>query len=384
MSHDRSLPTADCSLPILARVLVRYSTAVRPGEMVSLTGPSAAEPLLVALYREVLEAGANPVVQMTPAGCDELLCRHGNNAQLAFLNPLEIRELETVDVALHVLAAAETATIVDPARLALRHRARQPLLDLFLRRAAARKLRWTAAQYPSPAAARDAGLTLADYEAFLFRAALLDRPDPVAAWQELGRRQARLIECLEQTRELHITTPQGTDLRVGIAGRRWLNGAGFENLPDGEVFTGPVEDATEGVVGFDWPAVHGSQEAQGIRLVFQAGRVVEASAQRGQDVLLQLLDQDAGARVLGEVALGCNYAIDRPTRNPILDEKIGGTFHLALGASYPLSGGLNRSGLHWDLVGDLRRGGRIEADGRLLSENGRFVDAAWPQPEAPA
>ena len=145
------------------------------------------------------------------------------------------------------------------------------------------------------------------------------------------------------------------------------------------MFTGPIEDATEGVVCFDFPSIHGGREVDGVRLVFRSGRVVEASARKGEDFLLRMLDQDPGARVLGEVALGCNYAITRHTRNTLFDEKIGGTFHVALGASYPESGGKNQSGLHWDMVCDLRQGGRVEADGQVISADGKFVDREWPK-----
>jgi aminopeptidase len=367
----------------LAGVLVRYSTAVRPGELVSLVGPSSAEVLLVALYREVLAAGGHPQVRMTPEACEELLYQHGSTEQLAFLNPLEVRELEVSDVVIYILASLCSPELahVDPARQAQHHRPRLPLLRLFRQRTETRSLRWAAVQFPGEAAARDAGMKLTEYQDFFWRAGMLDRPDPVAAWRLLGERQANLACYLQTVRELHITTPQGTDLRVGVAGRTWINCAGQENFPDGEVFTAPVDGATEGTAVFPWPMAYAGREIEGVRLVFRAGRVVEATAARGEDVLQGLLDLDVGARVPGEVALGCNYAIDRATRNTLLDEKIGGAFHVALGAAYPQSGGRNQSGLHWDLVADLRHGGRVEGDGRLISTDGRFLNPAWPQPE---
>jgi aminopeptidase len=373
----------DSALDKLARVLVRYSTATRPGDVVSLVGPPPAEPLLLALYREVLAAGGHPFASMQPQGCTELLYRHASPAQLAFVHPLERTEVEAVDVSIHVLArqTADPGGAAVHDRHALHRRARRTLMESFLSRAARRTLRWVVAQFPCAGVAEAAGMTLADYRTFLFRAGLLDHDDPEAAWRERSARQARLADFLGRSHDLRLVTPAGTDLRLGVAGRTWINGDGHENFPDGEVFTGPVEDATEGTVFFDFPAVHGSRVVEGVRLVFRAGRVVEASAANGEDFLVRMLDQDPGARILGEVALGCNYAITRPTRNPLLDEKIGGTFHLALGASYPGSGGTNQSALHWDMVGDLRRGGRVEADGRVISAGGRFVDAAWPQPE---
>jgi aminopeptidase len=207
----------------------------------------------------------------------------------------------------------------------------------------------------------------------LLTAGMLDRPDPVAAWREQSRRQARLIDFLNSVHELRFLTPAGTDLRLRVAGRTWVNGDGRENFPDGEVYTAPVEGSAEGTVYFDNPVRHGGRELHGIRLGFRGGQVVEASATREEGYLQRLLDQDAGARRLGEVGLGCNFALTRRTGNALLDEKIGGTFHLGLGAAYRATGGRNASGLHWDLVGDLRQGGHVEADGHTVSTDGWFA-----------
>jgi aminopeptidase len=249
-----------------------------------------------------------------------------------------------------------------------------------MRRAGAGSLRWVATQFPCQASAQDAEMSLSEYEEFVFTAGMLDKDDPAQAWESLADAQCQLAETLGGIHELRFVTPRGTDLRVAVAGRSWINCAGHENFPDGEVFTGPLENATEGIVCYDFPAVHGGREVEGIRLAFRAGRVVEASARKGEDFLLRMLDQDAGARVLGEIALGCNYGIARHTRNTLFDEKIGGTFHAALGAAYPESGGKNVSGLHWDMVCDLRAGGILYANGQAISENGRFLDPSFPQP----
>jgi aminopeptidase len=371
----------DPRLDRLAQVLVRYSVGVRPGKLVSLVGPPLTEPLIVALYREVLRAGGHPVVLLAPEACAEILYKEGSPEQLSYVSPLDRSEVESVDVTIHAGAELNTKALtnVDPAKQALRSKARRPLMDLFLRRAADKSLRWVYTQYPCHASAQDAEMSLPEYEDFVFSAGMLHREDPVAAWQALSQQQAHVRDYLNKVRELHFTTPRGTDLRVGVAGRTWINCDGHENFPDGEVFTGPIEDATEGTVCFDFPAVHHGREVDGVRLVFRAGRVVDASATKGEDFLIRMLDQDAGARALGEIAIGCNYAVTRYTKNTLFDEKIGGTFHAALGAAYPESGGKNESGLHWDMVCDLRQGGRISADGRTISENGRFVDPAWPR-----
>lgn len=366
----------------LAHLLVHYSVRVRRGELVRLLGSPVTEPLLVALYREVLRAGGQPLMRMMPDACEELLLREGSVQQLTYLNPLELQELAAVDASIHVLSApTATGSRIDLSRQNMQCHAKQPLLDLFLQRTADQTLRWVATQFPSSADASLAGMPLADHECFVFRGAFLHDADPTIAWQVQTLRQAQLIAFLNRSRTLRIVTPQGTDLRLRTAGRVWINGDGHENMPDGEVYTGPVEGATEGTVYFDVPTLRATGAASGVRLVFRAGRVVEASAEQGEDFLRAMLDQDAGARVLGEVGLGCNYAIPRPTRHPLLDEKIGGTFHLALGTSYPRTGGVNVSRLHWDLIGDLRSGGRIEADGQVISDNGRFLNPNWPQPE---
>jgi aminopeptidase len=219
-------------------------------------------------------------------------------------------------------------------------------------------------------------MSLGEWADFLAAACLLDQPDPVRAWQAQSARQQRLCDFLHGAKELRFTTPGGTDLTVGVAGRMWVNSDGRANLPDGEVFTGPIEDATAGVVRLSFPARLGPVEVHGACLHFRGGRVVEATATRGQEVLESFLALDAGAAVLGEIALGCNAAVTRPTGSPLVDEKIGGTFHLALGASYPATGGRNRSAVHWDLVCDLRQGGRVEVDGRVLTWE-RESDRGW-------
>jgi aminopeptidase len=361
-------------LESLASTLVGYSTAVRPGEVVSLIGPSSAETLLLALYREVLRAGGHPILLLRPEACDDLLHQHGNTAQLAFVDPLQTREVEVADVAIHVLPAASpgTSMAIDPGRMSLFQRARRPLFERFLQRAAERSLRWLATLSPGPDAARAAGLSLAEFETRFARAAFLDQPEPLVAWRVQAERQQQLIGLLERCQELRIVTPAGTDLRLGITGRAWSNGDGHENFPDGEVFVAPIEDATDGTVCFDLPTVAGGQMVEQARLVFRGGRVVEATAATGEECLHELVNQDEGSRVLGEAALGCNYAISRPLGHPLLDEKIGGTFHLGLGASLPGGGGHNRSTLHWDLIGDLRRGGHLEADGKVFGANGQF------------
>lgn len=215
-------------------------------------------------------------------------------------------------------------------------------------------------------------MSLSDYEEFVYRACLLDQPDPVAAWQAVHDDQQRLCDLLATKRTLRVVT-EGTDLSVSVAGRRWANSDGHRNFPSGEVFTGPVEDSATGHITFDFPAIYMGRSVEGVRLEFEQGRVVSATARKGEDLLLSTLGMDAGARYLGEFAFGTNQGIQRHTGNILFDEKIGGTIHMALGSAYPETGGLNRSALHWDMIRDLRQGGEVYADGELLYRNGQFV-----------
>ncbi|MBN1489397.1 MAG: aminopeptidase [Phycisphaerae bacterium] len=369
----------------LAQVLVNYSVAAKKGDLIRISAPPIAEPLVVAIYREILRAGAHPVVRMAPEECQEIFLKDASSQQIQYISPLAMHEVETINATIGIWADDNTKALtnVDPKRQAAASRARKPILDLFMKRAAKKgkaKLRWSGTQFPCQAAAQDAEMSLAEYEDFVFAAGKLDAANPVAEWKKLSTRQQRVTDFLNKAREIRFITPQGTDLQLGVKGRHWINCDGHENFPDGEVFTGPIEDATEGVVCYSFPAVHGGREVHDIRLRFRNGRVVDASASKGEDFLIQMLDQDRGSRCLGEIALGTNYTVRQYTRNTLFDEKIGGTFHAAVGAAYPETGGRNDSGLHWDMVCDLRKGGRIEVDGKVISKNGRFLNKAWPQP----
>jgi aminopeptidase len=281
--------------------------------------------------------------------------------------PVALYEAETADARIRIAAETDTRSMsrVDPARQATVDRARDPV------RQASRRKRWVLTQYPTAAYAADAGMTLPEYEAYVCSAMFLDRPAPVAAWQELGRRQARLVDAMSPVRTIQIEA-EGTDLTLSVAGRTWINSDGRRNMPSGEIFTGPIEASARGRMRSSFPVCRGGREVAGIALEFEAGRVVSARAQAGEEYLLSMLDLDPGARRLGELGLGLNEGINRFTGSILYDEKIGGTIHLALGQSYPETGGTNESALHWDLIVDLRTNGRIIADGDVVMENGKW------------
>ncbi len=358
----------------LARILVGYSTKVKPGEIVSIDGESPAEPLLAAVYEEVLKAGANPILNMSLNGQAATYFKHAGDAQLDWVSPVAEWMVENVDVRISVGASTNTRELsaVPPERQTRRQAAMGELMGRAMDRSAEGAFRWCYTLFPTGAYASEAEMSTEDYEDFYYGACLATDPDPLTAWERASSETRRLAEWIEGHEEVHVTAP-GTDIRLGIAGRKFIPCVGDHNMPDGEFFTGPVEDSVEGEVSFHLPAVIGGREVSGVRLRFESGKVVDAAAERGEEFLIKLLDTDEGARRLGELGIGTNYGIDRGTLEVLLDEKIGGTVHMAVGRSYPESGGVNESAVHTDLVCDLRQGGKIVVDGEELSVDGKFV-----------
>ena len=215
-------------------------------------------------------------------------------------------------------------------------------------------------------------MSLGDYEDFVLGACLPDMDDPVGYWERFSAWQQKIVDWLKGKERVQVTGP-GTDLRLSVAGRAFVNCDGKRNMPDGEVFTGPVEDSVEGHVLFSYPAVYQGREVEGVQLWFEKGRVVKATADKNAGFLAQMLDTDEGARSVGEFAIGTNKGITQFTRSTLFDEKINGSFHMALGKSLPETGGVNESAIHWDMVCDLRDGGEIRVDDQLLYKNGEFV-----------
>lgn len=358
----------------LAKILVGYSTQVTKGEVVSIDGEVGAGPLLRAVYEEVLKAGAHPVLNVSLDGLTAVYYKHASDEQLEWIPPTTQWMAEHADVRIGIGASANTRELsgVPPERQTRRQTAVGDLLAKMMDRSARGDFRWCYTLYPTNAYASEAEMSLGDYEDFYFGACLADDGDPLTAWERASAETKRLAAWIEGHQEVRVTAP-GTDITLGIAGRKFIPCDGRHNMPDGEFFTGPVEDSVEGEVTFHLPAVIGGREVSGVRLRFESGKVVDASAERGEEFLIELLDTDEGARRLGELGIGTNYAIDRGTLEVLLDEKIGGTVHMAVGRSYPESGGVNESAVHTDLVCDLRLGGKLEVDGVVMQEDGRFV-----------
>lgn len=364
----------DIRIRNLARTMAGYCLDAQPKEVFAINATDVASPLVEALMEELLKKGAWPLVKMTPDGAQLGMFRHGKPHHFDEINPAEKAIVDTLAGTAAIYSSRNTRAMggIDPDLQARLAKTSRPLKNKLL------KKKWTLTLFPTAAYAQDAEMSLRDFEDFVYAATFSDEDNPVKAWQALKRKQDRLISKLEGAEEVQILGP-GTDLKMSIQGRMFINSAGTHNMPSGEVFTGPVENSVEGEIAYDYPVVNQGREIDGIRLVFRKGKVVEASATKNEAFLLKMLDMDPGARRLGELGIGTNFRIQQFIKTILFDEKIGGTVHLALGASYPETGGKNKSALHWDMIKDLRKGGELRIDGRAVQKDGKFLKS-WFTP----
>ncbi|RLE71763.1 MAG: aminopeptidase [Thermoprotei archaeon] len=357
----------------LADLVIRYSTEVREGDFTVITGSHVALPLIKELVRAILESGGNPAVYFREEELEEIFYKYARDKQLEFVNPLSRLMIEKADVRISVLSYTHTKYLstVNPEKIKKRMAAHRELTEIFMKRDAEGSLGWNVVPYPTKALAQEAEMSLVDYEDFVYKACMVDREDPVAAWREQATRQEKIVELLSKVSEIRVVGEK-TDLTVRIDGRKWINDDGKKNMPGGEVFTGPIEDSVEGEIYFEYPAIWRGIVVEGIRLKFEKGVIVEAKALKKGEYLKKILETDEGAKRVGEFAFGLNYSITRFTRNILFDEKIGGTLHIAVGAGYPITGSQNKSSIHWDMIKDMRKG-KVYADGELIYENGKFL-----------
>ncbi len=357
----------------LAQVLVHYSLGLQEGDTLALRTSPLAEELNLAVYKEALSAGAHIHLANEVPGVREIYLKNASDAQLDYISPIDRLITEQFKAILDIDAHYNTRELsgIDPARMKRRSRARADLFNKFLERLGKKELRWCYTVFPNHASAQEADMSLSDYQEFVYGAGLLDLPDPVAAWQEESQRQKRLIAWLEGKDQV-VIQGENVDLRLSIQGRIFQEACGHENFPDGEIFTSPVEESVEGWIRFGYPAIYAGREVVDIELWFEGGKIVREKASKGQELLTELLNTDAGSRYLGELGIGTNYAIQKFTKDMLFDEKIGGTIHLAVGAGFPEAGSKNESGIHWDMLCNMARS-EMRADGELFYKDGRFV-----------
>jgi aminopeptidase len=356
-----------------ADLIYDYSLELKADDRILIRSEPAAEPLVLALAEGAWKRGADPSVWLEPPAVGDRVLREGNDEQVRHCSPVFLDAIRRFDATINVLAPTNdrARSTISPERQRLHDEGQAELAKLAYERLGV--IPWMVCAYPTAAAAQEAQMSTWSYEEFVYRACLLDEPDPPAAWRALAERQRRLCEHLTGSREIRIRTDAGTDLTLGVEGQPWESSSGLRNLPDGEVFCSPNPDQTQGVVQFDLPSLMYGRRFEGVRLRFEDGNVVESSAQVGAEALAHLLDTDDGARRLGELAIATNDGITRATGSTLFDEKIGGTFHCALGQAFEHLKGRNLSSIHWDLVGDLRPGGSITADGQEIVRDGRML-----------
>jgi len=357
----------------LAKILIHYSLEIKPGQMLLIRTHPIAEELTLAAYEEAIKAGANVFIQNIVPGTDEIFYKHASDAQLDFVSPIRKLMVESFDASLHLWTEHNTRELsaINPARMARFSKAGAGISKTFLARAAKGELRWCTTAYPSQAMAQEADMSLADYREFIFSAGMLHDNDPVVFWRKQGESQRRIVDWLKG-RDQVVLKGSNVDLKMSIKERSFIPCCGEANFPDGEIFTGPVEDSVKGWIRFKYPAIEFGHEVTDIELWFEKGRVVNEKASKNQELLTSMLNTDTGARTLGEFGIGTNYGITRFTKNMLFDEKMGGTIHLAVGAGYPESGSKNESGIHWDMLCDMNDA-EIKVDGDLFYQNGKIA-----------
>jgi aminopeptidase len=365
---------SDYRLEKLADILVNYSTSVQPGEWVGILGDTSALPALREVYKMVLNAGGFPTLMLSDDYMTRTFLREASDEQMNWLDPSQTLYYEQADVYIRVLAPANTRamTNIDPQRIQKMQAGRRSWLDTRMRRAAEGKMKWVGTMYPTEASAQEANMSLEEYADFVYGATFADREDPVAEWRKMAENQQRIIDWLKGKKHIKLQGPNA-DLELSIDGRVFINACGERNMPDGEIFTGPVEESVNGWIRYSYPSIVNGKAVKGIELRFVDGKVTEASAEENEDLLHTQLNTDAGSRYLGEFAIGTNYNINKFTSNILFDEKIGGTVHAAIGLGYPDTGSKNKSAVHWDMICDMRQDSAIYVDGELLYKDGQFV-----------
>jgi aminopeptidase len=357
-----------------AEVLLKYSLDIKKGEKIIIVGDVVNLPLIKESYRLAVKMGALPQVMINSEELKEILLKGGSEEQIKYVPDSVKKAFKTVDVLLSLFGGANTRMLsnVAPEKLKLEAQGFSEITRIFFERVAKKELRWCGTMFPNQADAQEANMSISDYEDFVYGASYIDSKDTIAEWKEIEKKQEGICKILNGKKHLRIVS-KDTDLKMSIEGRKWVNCCGKANFPDGEVFTGPVEDSVEGHIRFSFPGIYGGREIEDIQLTFERGKVVKATAAKGQELLEQILETDKGARYVGEIAAGTNYNIKKFTRHMLFDEKIGGTVHLAIGRSIPESLGKNQSGIHWDMLCDMKKGGEIFADGELVYKDGKFL-----------
>jgi aminopeptidase len=354
---------ADPRVKKLASILVHHSLGVKKGETVLISASSElAKPLVLEVFSELMRTGAHPMTSISFEETANIYYNLATRAQLTNFPKIKLYEANNIDCVVSIRATANKKALsnVDPGKVGQRSKVVRPISEIIVN-----KKRWILCNFPTNGLAQEADMSLTEYEDFVYSATNID-------WTKARKKGVKLKRALDKASDVKIVG-KDTDLSLSIKGRRSIPCFGERNMPDGEVFLSPVEDSAEGYIYYEMPAIYQGREVLGIRLRFKAGKVVEASADKNEKFLVSMLDTDKGARFLGELGIAVNYGIQKFSKDILFDEKIGGTVHLAVGRSYEEAGGKNISAIHWDMIKDLRKGGALYLDGKMVQKNGRFL-----------
>lgn len=359
----------------LAKIVVEYSLEIEKGHTVFVLGPAFAKELFQALNIEILNVGAHPTFLPGIEGLKEGFFRTASKEQLLYVSKLEELIFKEFDRLIEIRADYNTRKYsnVDPKKFGLYASApkRKELREIQEKRTENGELKWMVIPYPCNALAQEANMDLFSYTEFVNKSLFLDKENPIEEWRKMQKEQDKLIEFLNKVEDIQVIG-KDTDFSVSVKGRKWINCSGQSNLPDGEVYTGPVEDSTNGYIRFSYPGIFSGQEIEDIYLEFKDGKVIKATAQKGEELLQEILKIE-NTDILGEFAIGTNYGITQFTKNMLFDEKLGGTLHCALGLGFEQTGSTNRSSIHWDILKDMKQpGSKIIADGNVIYEEGKW------------
>ncbi|MFX1337149.1 MAG: aminopeptidase [Promethearchaeota archaeon] len=356
-----------------AKLCVNYSVEVQKGESVLIQGSAETIPLMNEIYREVLRAGGHPMTNIMVPGQDFIFYKEAQDHQLDYSNPFELYYIKNFDIAVRIRGLTNTRELsnIDPKRIQRAQLAQAEFWKIFFGRQGTGELKWVVLPYPTIGMAQEASMSQEEFADLIEKTCLLHKDNPIDEWKKVSQDQQKYCNFLEKIDEIHIVG-EGTDIKMSVKGRKWENCNGKKNLPDGEIFTGPVENSINGQISFSFPGIYQSREIEGIVLKFKNGKVIKGTAKKGQELLETIL-KIPGAERVGELAFATNYNMKKFVKNMLFDEKIGGTIHMALGNGWPETGSENRSAIHWDCLCDMREEGQIFADGNLIYEKGKFL-----------
>jgi len=360
-------------LTAYAKLLVDYCLEIQQGDNFFISTTTLAEPLVREIYRTAMRKGANVEVEFSFRERNRIFLAEAKGEQLNYVSPLYRKAMEEFDAYLNIRAPYNLRENqnVDPEKRKKRQDSLEPVRQAYFKRTATRAMRRCLCQYPTQAAAQEAGMSLEEYEQFVFDACQLYEDDPVQAWLDVREQQQQIVDFLNTKTTVQYKNGH-TDIQFSTDGRTWINSDGRTNMPSGEIYTSPVEDSVQGVIHFDYPGIYMGHEVEGVTLWVKDGWIEKWEAHRGKDFLDQIFAMK-GARRFGEAAIGNNFKVSKMTKNVLFDEKIGGTVHMAIGQGYLQAGGKNESSVHWDMITSMQDDGEIYADGEKIYEKGQFL-----------